>query len=271
MARIRTIKPEFPQSESVGRLSRDARLCFIMLWTIADDSGRLRGNSRMLASLLYPYDDDAKGLMDGWLAELEAEKCVTRYTVEGDTFVQIRNWLTHQKIDKPSPSKLPAFDDASRTFAKPREDSSADLDLEGIKEGIKDRDQRAREPEEVPRGTFAKIRDCYPPGLYGDNDWLLAEREIRGRLAGDASLADLVSAAAAYGMQQEAIGKVGTQYIQAPSKFFAKTGKWRGPFPTPAKPENAYDRLMRLNGGTPDTRIIEHEPDSAGPDFLALA
>ena len=69
MARIRTIKPEFPHSESMGRVSREARLCFILLWTIADDAGRLRGNSRMLASLLYPYDDDAKKQYpDGWKA-----------------------------------------------------------------------------------------------------------------------------------------------------------------------------------------------------------
>lgn len=107
MARIRTIKPEFPESESMGRISRDARLCFIMLWTISDDAGRLRGNSRMLASLLFPYDDDAKDLIDGWLTELEVEGCVTRYQVGKDTYVKIENWLEHQKIDKPSASKIP--------------------------------------------------------------------------------------------------------------------------------------------------------------------
>lgn len=107
MARIRTIKPEFPQSESMGRVSRDARLCFIQLWTIADDAGRLRGNSRMLASLLYPYDDDAKDLMDGWLTELEGEGCIDRYQSEGATYIQINAWTEHQKIDKPSQSKIP--------------------------------------------------------------------------------------------------------------------------------------------------------------------
>jgi len=50
----------------MGRISREARLCFIMLWTVADDAGRLRGNSRMLASLLYPYDNDATKRMEGW-------------------------------------------------------------------------------------------------------------------------------------------------------------------------------------------------------------
>ena len=120
MARIRTIKPELPQSESMGRVSRDARLCFILLWTLADDEGRLRGNSRMLASLLFPYDDDAKDLIQGWLNELSKEGCIVAYTHESDSYVQIHKWLKHQKIDRPSPSKIPAplIDSYS-----PREDS----------------------------------------------------------------------------------------------------------------------------------------------------
>lgn len=122
MARIRTIKPEFPQSESMGRVSRESRLCFILLWTIADDLGRLRGNSRMLASLLYPYDMDAGKRIDSWLDELEKEKCIVRYKSDsGDHYIAILNWLQHQKIDKPSKSKIPGPD--SIGFARIREDS----------------------------------------------------------------------------------------------------------------------------------------------------
>jgi hypothetical protein len=124
MARIRTIKPEFPHSESMGRVSRESRLCFILLWTIADDAGRLRGNSRMLASLLYPYDVDAGDHMDGWLTELAKEQCITRYEVAGANYIQINQWADHQKIDKPSASKLPEFVSSSRKLAKPRENSS---------------------------------------------------------------------------------------------------------------------------------------------------
>lgn len=126
MARIRTIKPEFPQSESMGRVSRDARLLFILLWTVADDAGRLRGNSRMLASLLFPYDDDAAGLISRWLEELSTEKCILLYAVNGNTYIQIEKWEQHQKVDKPSPSRLP---EVSRTIAKPRENSLRTKDL----------------------------------------------------------------------------------------------------------------------------------------------
>jgi hypothetical protein len=123
MARIRTIKPEFPQSESMGRVSRESRLLFILLWTLADDSGRLRGDSRMLASVLYPYDDDAKKLLPKWIAQLEKEKCVHVYVVEDSTYLQILNWSAHQKIDKPSKSKIPAFGESPRIVANPLEPS----------------------------------------------------------------------------------------------------------------------------------------------------
>ena len=114
MARIRTIKPEFPQSESVGRLSRDARLLFILLWTIVDDSSRARASSRLLASLLYPYDEDAGTLMGGWLDELEAGGKIRRYVIDGTTYLDIPSWLEHQKIDRPSVSRIPPYDDVEK-------------------------------------------------------------------------------------------------------------------------------------------------------------
>ena len=120
MARIRTIKPEFPQSESMGRVSRDARLLFVMLWPICDDHWRARASTRMLASLLFPYDDDAPSLIDGWLDELEREGCIRRYIVEGSTFLEVCNWLFHQKIDKPSRPQFPGFNEG---YPRPREDS----------------------------------------------------------------------------------------------------------------------------------------------------
>jgi hypothetical protein len=127
MARIRTIKPETPQSESLGRASRDARLLFLLLFTLCDDEGRARGNSRMLASLLFPYDDGDGGHpkttgadVERWLDELEREDCVVRYSVDGDAFLAVCNWSKHQKIDKPTRSKLPPPPDE---FANPREDS----------------------------------------------------------------------------------------------------------------------------------------------------
>lgn len=165
MARIRTIKPEFPQSETTGKLSRDARLLYILIWTIADDSGRARAASRMLASLLYPYDDDAPGLIGTWLDELERGGCIRRYEVEGSTYLEVLNWLKHQKIDRPSPSRLPPFTESSPKHRgrspKPRESSrglDADLGSGTVDPGVRTKDHsdddgvvtRAAPSKEIP-------------------------------------------------------------------------------------------------------------------------
>lgn len=120
MARIRSIKPEFPHSESMGRVSRDARLCFVLLWTIADDEGRLRGNPRMLASLLFPYDSDAPKHIERWLNELQKENCIVRYRVNANEYVEIVNWREHQRIDKPTKSKIDPFDPQNHTHEPSR-------------------------------------------------------------------------------------------------------------------------------------------------------
>ena len=117
--RIRSIKPEFWQSESLSRVSREARLLFIGLFSACDDSGKTRAASRFLASLLFPYDEDAPKAIEGWLSELEQEGCIRRYVVEGNTYLEIPKWRNHQKIDKPSASKLPDFVQGSRSLAEP--------------------------------------------------------------------------------------------------------------------------------------------------------
>jgi len=155
MPRIRTIKPEFPQSESMGRVSREARLLFILLWTLVDDAGRTRAASRMLASLLYPYDDDAPKKIDGWLSELESVECVVRYQADGASYLQVCKWLTHQKIDKPSQSKIPPFDESSRILANPREPSSGDLDLD-----LDQRTKGSKDQRKVPTEPVPQERDC---------------------------------------------------------------------------------------------------------------
>ena len=112
--RIRTIKPEFWGSESIGRLSRDSRLLFIALLSFADDSGRGRGVFPALSGQLFPYDADAREKLPTWFSELEREGMVRRYKgPDGNTYYDIPNWLKHQKIEKPSAPKFPAFGEES--------------------------------------------------------------------------------------------------------------------------------------------------------------
>lgn len=98
----------------------------------------------MLASLLFPYDNDAPSLIDGWLSELQAENCITRYRVNGNQYIEVRNWLSHQKIDKPSKSKIEPFANGIEDSPNPRERSSEDRD-QGPRTGTKDREGNGKD------------------------------------------------------------------------------------------------------------------------------
>jgi hypothetical protein len=176
MARIRSIKPEFPQSETIGKLSRDARLLFIQLWTVADDSGRARAASRMLASLLFPYDDDAPTLIEGWLSELEEHDCIRRYDVGGSRYLEIVNWLKHQKIEKPSASKIPSFSEASPTIPRSLPDPSAP-DL-GPRRGIKDSSEANASGADAPPAADP-IERCWAEGIPALVAMGVSDREAR--------------------------------------------------------------------------------------------
>lgn len=106
MSRIRTIKPEFWEDEKLGKVSRDARLLFVGLISLADDDGRLRANPTLIRAQVFPYD--TKTDVSAWLEELSRARRIILYQADGESYAEIPKFNKHQKIDRPSPSKLPA-------------------------------------------------------------------------------------------------------------------------------------------------------------------
>lgn len=174
MARIRTIKPEFSMSQSLGRVSREARLCFILLITQMDDHGRLAGTSRSLARLLYPFDTDVEeAKFDGWCAELQRQNCIIRYSdAEGHEYIASVKWAIHQKVDRPSNSKIPPPPDRKprEVSRDPREERTKDR--EGPPQDLRtkdlDQDQGSKDLEKrtppTPQGggRDLKVGDAQP-------------------------------------------------------------------------------------------------------------
>lgn len=108
MARIRTLKPDFCNSPSTARLSRDARLFFVQLLTDVDDEGRCPWSAKRLAGTLYPSDEDVDGaLVTEWVQECEQAGMVQRYVVDGYPVLAVINFVKHQRVSHPSPSRLP--------------------------------------------------------------------------------------------------------------------------------------------------------------------
>lgn len=108
MPRIRSLKPEIWQDESIGRLSSWERLLFIGLITMADDEGRLRALPRLILGHVFPHDRISEARLRRWLLNLHREGLIVVYEHADFTYAHVVNFTRHQKIDKPSPSTLPA-------------------------------------------------------------------------------------------------------------------------------------------------------------------
>ncbi|WCO67896.1 hypothetical protein PO878_04055 [Iamia majanohamensis] len=109
MARMRTLKPDFCQSEAIADLTIPCRLHFAMLWTYADDDGRGLDNPRLIKAALWPLDDEVgRQQIDEWQDELEANGRIVRYEVEGRAYFSVVNFHEHQRPQKRVASKYPA-------------------------------------------------------------------------------------------------------------------------------------------------------------------
>jgi uncharacterized phage protein (TIGR02220 family) len=121
--RIRSVKPEWLEDERLVLASSDARVLSIALMVLADDEGRGRASPVLLAGQVFPGLENAREVSRAALSELEAIRFVALYEVDGQHYYQIRTWEKHQRIDHPTPSKLPKNPHTSDVLANPRESS----------------------------------------------------------------------------------------------------------------------------------------------------
>jgi hypothetical protein len=103
--RIRTLKPYVWEDEKLGSVSREARLLFIGLITLADDEGRFRAAVPVIVGHVYPYDRDAARRVPRWMRELVNANLIELYS-EG-AYGYLPGWAKHQRITHPSPSLIP--------------------------------------------------------------------------------------------------------------------------------------------------------------------
>ncbi len=111
MPRIRSIHPEFWSDERMVEIPFGARLLFIGTWNFADDEGRLEDNPGRLRLQVFPGNDVTPEQVDGWLDLLAANNGpIIRYEVDGQRYIQVRNFRKYQSPSHPRRSKLPPPD-----------------------------------------------------------------------------------------------------------------------------------------------------------------
>ena len=95
MARTRLLKPEFFKNEELVKCGPEAMLLFAGLWTLADREGRLPDRLPVIHGEIFPWSPLVP--LDELLSTISASGFIQRYEIDGHKYIQIVNFLKHQK------------------------------------------------------------------------------------------------------------------------------------------------------------------------------
>lgn len=146
--RIRTTKPEFWRSDDIDALCLADRLLFVGLWNYVDDEGRGVDKASAITADLFAGDlerdpSETSLRVHGGLKRLHAAGLIDRYEVSGRRFLAVVNFHKHQRINRPTPSRLPSPtcgkllppDDPTNSHAQLSEDSPLGTEEQGNRGG----------------------------------------------------------------------------------------------------------------------------------------
>jgi len=108
VARIRTIKPSMFSSLTVCAWPVDVRWTFAGLFTYLDDYGRGLDEPRLVKAELWPLDDRMTAKkVDEHLDLIASTGPLCRYESGGSRYFHITSWREHQRVNRPTDSKIP--------------------------------------------------------------------------------------------------------------------------------------------------------------------
>lgn len=165
--RIRSIKPEFWQSETMSSVDHFSRLMAIALLNLSDDHGYFNATPAVVRGEIFPFEESLANISRA-LGELSrVGYIVIGTTASGKRVGSVVNFKTHQKVDHPSrltfdvdsiiwdgktvdPSR-----DSRETSASPREildqEQGAGSVERGAWSGEKERGARSTKGASAPR------------------------------------------------------------------------------------------------------------------------
>jgi hypothetical protein len=113
MARGRFISKGISLDEKVDALSDDTcRLLFTWLITHLDCEGRMYGDAQTVKSTVFPRRKDSTRKIEKYLMELESHGLISRYSVNGNQYLCMKNFEKHQvglRKTQEAQSQIPPF------------------------------------------------------------------------------------------------------------------------------------------------------------------
>jgi len=108
MPRIRTLKPDHRLHRKVGTLSDATYRLWVGMILEADDEGRLVAEPEQLKALIFGLrPQNRRTDIERSLNELQALRLIHIYPQDGTRYAWFPSWKDHQRINRPSPSRLP--------------------------------------------------------------------------------------------------------------------------------------------------------------------
>lgn len=121
MARIRTVKPEFWQDDDLAEVSEPAVLVAVGLLNHSDDEGFFKSNPKLIKSVVFPLREPSVSIHD-ILIELSNIGYITLYIgIDGKKYGCVNGFTKHQKINRPTPSKIKDLIDFNEDSMSPHD------------------------------------------------------------------------------------------------------------------------------------------------------
>ena len=208
MARIRTIKPAHWNDRQLTEISLQAHLLWIATWNFSDDKGVFENDPHLLKSQIFPRRTDIRiDQIKQWLDQLVKARFIIPFSFDGVSYYISRTFETHQKIDRPQPSKIPeneivkVLDEYStndrRTLSPvldsivkdssvgetPHEPTKEEVEFDAIKNWIKEKAPRVMQMKEpLTMDEYFKLKDRYgvdiiPKILLAMHNWSKLTKE----------------------------------------------------------------------------------------------
>lgn len=252
--RARNLKPSIFKNELLATSDALYTWIFEGLWCSCDREGRLEDRPRRIHLEINagrPFDGTDLAL--NWLAE---NGFIVRYRHGECQYIQIVNFLKHQtphvreaasiipapvsngadteqapykkesgthlatlnpsSLNPPSPLPLPDPTGSVRTAAR----------------APPARPRRQKVPRETDPEWWLDFKLAYPERA-GDENWRGAIRASRARLAEGHTPAEMIAGAKRYAGYCEAVGQIGSQYVQQASRFLGPGKPFLLPWSTP--------------------------------------
>jgi len=151
------IDPGLWDSRQFSQLNFMERVLYVGLISNADDDGRLEDRTALIRSKIFPDDDIPLSEIEDALEHLKEVGLIERYTAGEWDIIQHPKWAKYQKINRPSPSKLPPNADNRESFTERSVNTHGTLTERSRPIEVKGKEKkgrgnaRAREAESPPK------------------------------------------------------------------------------------------------------------------------